>query len=97
MEHEIIAAVITSVVAFFVVYLTTPLLIKDLEKRNQTVKDYHRKGGAMIARPGGPSIIAGILASEFTLLVFFPTNEIIAIIITTSIACIIGLIDDKKV
>jgi len=97
LEHEIIAAVITSVVAFFVVYLTTPLLIKDLEKRNQTVKDYHRKGGAMIARPGGPSIIAGILASEFTLLVFFPTNEIIAIIITTSIACIIGLIDDKKV
>ncbi len=97
MEHEIIAAVITSVIAFFVVYLTTPLLIKDLEKRNQTVKDYHRKGGAMIARPGGPSIIAGILASEFTLLVFFPTNEIIAIIITTSIACVIGLIDDKKV
>ncbi len=97
MEHEIIAAVLTSVIAFFVVYLTTPLLIKNLEKRNQTVKDYHRKGGAMIARPGGPSIIAGILASEFTLLVFFPTNEIIAIIITTSIACIIGLIDDKKV
>jgi len=97
LEQEIIAAVLTSVIAFFVVYLTTPLLIKDLEKRNQTVKDYHRKGGAMIARPGGPSIIAGILASEFTLLVFFPTNEIIAIIITTSIAYIIGLIDDKKV
>ncbi len=97
MEYEIIAAVITSVIAFFVVYLTTPLLIKDLEKRNQTVKDYHRKGGAMVVMPGGPSIIAGILASEFTLLVFFPTNEIIAIIITTSIAFIIGLIDDKKV
>jgi len=97
LEHEIIAAVITSVIAFFVVYLTTPLLIKDLEKRNQTVKDYHRKGGAMVAMPGGPSIIAGILASEFTLLVFFPTIEIIAIIITTSIACIIGLIDDRKV
>ncbi len=97
MEQEIIAAVIISVIAFFVVYLTTPLLIKDLKKRNQLVKDYHRKGGAMIARPGGPSIIAGILASEFTLLVFFPTNEIIAIIITTSIACIVGLIDDKRV
>jgi len=51
----------------------------------------------MVVMPGGPSIIAGILASEFTLLVFFPTNEIIAIIITTSIACIIGLIDDKRV
>lgn len=97
MEQEIIAAVVTSAIAFFVVYLTTPFLIKDLEKRNQVVKDYQRKGGAMVARPGGPSIIAGILASEFSLLVFFPTNEIIAIIISTSIACIIGLIDDKKV
>lgn len=96
MEQEIIAAVVTSVIAFFVVYLATPFLIKDLEKRNQVVKDYHRKGGAMVARPGGPSIIAGILASEFSLLVFFPTNEIIAIIVSTSIACIVGLIDDKK-
>ncbi len=96
MEQEIIAAVVTSVIAFFVVYLATPFLIKDLEKRNQVVKDYQRNGGAMVARPGGPSIIAGILASEFSLLVFFPTNEIIAIIVSTSIACIVGLIDDKK-
>jgi hypothetical protein len=43
LEHEIIAAVITSVIAFFVVYLTTPLLIKDLEKRNHTVKDVFKK------------------------------------------------------
>ena len=96
MEHEIIAAVITSVIAFFVVYLTTPLLIKDLEKRNQLVKDYHRKGGAMVARPGGPSLIAGILVSEFVLYAFFPTIEIVAIIITTSLSFLVGLIDDKK-
>lgn len=97
MIQEIIPAVVTSVIAFFVVYLTTPILIKDLEKRNQVVKDYHRKGGAFVARPGGPSIVAGILASEFSLLLFFPTNEIIAIIISTSIGCIVGLIDDRKV
>ncbi|MFQ5573621.1 MAG: glycosyltransferase 4 family protein [Nitrosopumilaceae archaeon] len=97
MEQEIISAVITSVIAFFVVYLLTPLLIKDLEKRNQTVKDVFKKGNVMVARPGGPSIIAGILASEFALYAFFPTNEIVAIIITTSLCFIIGLIDDKKV
>jgi UDP-N-acetylglucosamine--dolichyl-phosphate N-acetylglucosaminephosphotransferase len=97
LEQEIIAAVITSVIAFFVVYLTTPLLIKDLEKRNQTVRDVLKKGNVMVARPGGPSIIAGILASEFALFAFFPTNEIVAIIITTSLCFIIGFIDDKKV
>ena len=96
MEQEIISAVITSVIAFFVVYVTTPFLIKGLKKRNLTVKDYNKKEGTMVPRPGGPSIIAGILASEFALYTFFPTNEIIAIIITTSLACIVGFIDDKK-
>jgi len=96
LEQEIISAVITSVIAFFVVYVTTPFLIKGLKKRNLTVKDYNKKEGTMVPRPGGPSIIAGILASEFALYAFFPTNEIIAIIITTSLAYIVGLIDDKK-
>lgn len=97
MEQEIISAVITSVIAFFVVYLVTPFLIKDLLNRNQTVKDVFKKGNVMVARPGGPSIIAGIIGAEFSLYAFFPTNEIIAIIITTSLCFIIGLIDDKKV
>jgi UDP-N-acetylglucosamine--dolichyl-phosphate N-acetylglucosaminephosphotransferase len=97
LEQEIIAAVVASVIAFVVVYAITPILIKDLQKRNQLVKDYQRKGGAMVARPGGPSIIAGILASEFVLFAFFPTNEIIAIIITTSLSFLVGFIDDKKV
>ena len=96
MEQEIISAVITSVIAFFVVYVTTPFLIIGLKKRNLTVKDFNKKEGTMVPRPGGPSIIAGILASEFALYAFFPTNEIIAIIITTSLAYIVGLIDDKK-
>ena len=96
MEQEIIAAVITSVIAFFVVYVTTPILVKTLEKNNLTVKDYNKKEVTMVARPGGPSIIAGILAAEFVLYVFFPINEIIAIIMTTSLSFIVGFIDDKK-
>jgi len=96
LEQEIIAAVITSVIAFFVVYVTTPVLVKTLEKNNLTVKDYNKKEVTMVARPGGPSIIAGILAAEFVLYVFFPINEIIAIIMTTSLSFIVGFIDDKK-
>jgi len=95
--QEIIAAIIVSVIAFFTVYVLTPFLIRSLEKRNQTVKDYNKKIGTMVARPGGPSIITGILASELVLYVFFPINEIIAIIVTTSLAFIVGIIDDKKV
>jgi UDP-N-acetylglucosamine--dolichyl-phosphate N-acetylglucosaminephosphotransferase len=97
LEQEIIAAVIVSVIAFFTVFLLTPLLIKVLEQRNSTVKDYHRKGGAMVTRPGGPSIVAGIIISGIALYVFFPMTEIIAILITTGLAFLVGLVDDRKV
>ncbi|MEE9565427.1 MAG: glycosyltransferase 4 family protein [Nitrosopumilaceae archaeon] len=97
MPERIIAAAAVSVIAFFTVYFLTPFLIRALEKRNQTVKDYNRKGGAMVPRPGGPSIIAGILASELVLYLFFPMEEIIAIMATTGLAFLVGLVDDKKV
>ena len=97
MPERIIAAVIVSVIAFFTVYLLTPLLIKALEKRNLTVKDYQRKGGAMVARPGGPTLIAGILISELVLYTFFPIVEVLAIIITSGLAFLVGLVDDRKV
>jgi len=97
LPERIIAAAAVSVIAFFTVYFLTPFLIRALEKRNQTVKDYNRKGGAMVPRPGGPSIIAGILASELVLYLFFPMEEIIAIMATTGLAFLVGLVDDKKV
>jgi UDP-N-acetylglucosamine--dolichyl-phosphate N-acetylglucosaminephosphotransferase len=97
LPERIIAAAAVSVIAFFTVYFLTPFLIRALEKRNQTVKDYNRKGGAMVPRPGGPSIIVGILASELVLYLFFPMEEIIAIMATTGLAFLVGLVDDKKV
>ena len=97
MQPQIIAAIIVSSIAFFSVFVITPFLIKALEKRNSVVKDYHRKGGAMVARPGGPSIIAGILISGIVLYAFFPKTEIIAILTTTALAFFVGLVDDKKV
>jgi len=97
MLDQIIPVVLVSSIAFFSVYITTPFLIKALEKRNLTVKDYNRVGGAMVPRPGGPSIMIGILTSELVLYVFFPTVEIIAILVTTSLAFVVGIIDDRKV
>ena len=97
MLNQTIPVVLVSSIAFFSVYVTTPFLIKALEKRNLTVKDYNRAGGAMVSRPGGPSIMIGILTSELVLYVFFPTVEIIAILVTTSLAFVVGIIDDRKV
>ena len=67
MEQLIIAAIITIIIGFFSVYALTPIVIKALEKRNVTVIDVNKKEKTLIARPGGLSIIVGIISSLITL------------------------------
>lgn len=79
-----------------------PILIRYLQKRNWVVKDVNRLGGAMIPRPGGPAIIAGLVASEISLHFLLPANDTItrqicAVLLTTSAAFVIGLVDDRRV
>jgi UDP-N-acetylglucosamine--dolichyl-phosphate N-acetylglucosaminephosphotransferase len=93
----LIPAIVSCIVAFVVVFVMTPPLIKILEKRNYAVKDMNKKEDVMIVRPGGPAIIAGIIASEIVLYAFLQMNEILAILITTSAAFLIGYVDDRKV
>jgi UDP-N-acetylglucosamine--dolichyl-phosphate N-acetylglucosaminephosphotransferase len=57
----------------------------------------NKKEDVMIARPGGLSIIAGIIASEIILYAFLQMNEILAIMITSFLAFLIGYVDDRKV
>jgi UDP-N-acetylglucosamine--dolichyl-phosphate N-acetylglucosaminephosphotransferase len=96
LEQLIIPAIIAIVVAFFSVYGLTPIVIRALEKRKVTVVDVNKKEKTMIPRPGGLSIIVGIESSLIILYVFFPISEILAVILTTFFAFIVGLIDDKK-
>ena len=96
MEEKIIVAIIVSAIDFFSIYAFTPILIKFLEKRNLTVKDVNKIGDVMIPRPGGISIMIGIVASEIMLYLFFPISEILAIIITSVLGFSVGIIDDKK-
>ena len=97
MIELVIPAIISSIIAFFVVFMLTPPLIRFLEKRNFTVKDVNKKQNVMVARPGGISIVVGIIASEITLYVFLQSNEILAIILTTVAGFLIGYVDDRKV
>ena len=97
MIELIFPTILSCITAFFVVFLTTPPLIKFLKKRNLAVKDMNKKEDVMVVRPGGPSIIAGIIVSEIILYAFLQMNEILAIIITTTAAFTIGYVDDRKV
>ena len=96
MIELIIPTIISCLLAFFIVFFITPRLIKILEKKNFVVKDVNKKGNVMIARPGGLSIILGIIISELIFYLFLQLNEILAIIITTTAAFFIGYVDDRK-
>ena len=96
MEQYIIAAIITIIIGFFSVYALTPIVIRALEKRNVTVIDVSKKEKTLVARPGGLSIIVGIISSLIALYFFFPVVEILAIAITSGLAFLVGIIDDRK-
>jgi len=96
LEQLIIPAIIAITIAFFSVYCLTPFVIRALEKRNITVVDVNKKQKTMVARPGGLSIIVGLESSLIILYIFFPISEILAVILTTFFAFIVGIIDDKK-
>ena len=102
MQEHVIAALVASAIAFFVVFGLVPPLIKNLTKKNWAVKDVNRVGGAMVPRPGGPAILAGIIAAEISLYFFLPqerliTRGITALLITTFLAFVIGFVDDRRV
>ena len=96
MEQYIIAAIITIIIGVFSVYALTPIVIRALEKRNVTVIDVNKKEKTLVARPGGLSIIVGIISSLIALYFFFPVVEILAIAITSGLAFLVGIIDDRK-
>ena len=97
MTELIIPAIASCIVAFFTVYFMMPPLIKYLNRKNLSVRDIHKKGEVMVVRPGGPALIVGVIASGIVLYGFLQLNEVLAIIITTSIAFLVGYIDDRKV
>lgn len=91
------AAAASSAVAFLVVLAAVPPLARLLRARGHAVRDVCKRGRVMVARPGGPAIVAGIVASELVLYAFVQRTEILAVILTTAGAFAAGYVDDRRV
>ena len=61
-----------------------------------TVLDYHKVTKPQIPRPGGPAIIAAIVASEMLLFVLTDSLAVLGLALVTLISGIVGVIDDLK-
>jgi UDP-N-acetylglucosamine--dolichyl-phosphate N-acetylglucosaminephosphotransferase len=65
--------------------------------KGSVVQDYHKPERPNIPRPAGPILIIGIAVAEIILFLLTRNIQVLAILLTTIIAFIVGLIDDKKV
>jgi UDP-N-acetylglucosamine--dolichyl-phosphate N-acetylglucosaminephosphotransferase len=65
--------------------------------KRSVVQDYHKPERPNIPRPAGPILIIGIAVAEIILYLLTRNIQVLAILLTTTIAFIVGLIDDKKV
>ncbi len=82
--------------AFLVVYLCTPPLIGYLQGRGLVVRDANKRGRVMVARPGGISLILGLVSAEAVLYAFLQSGEILAVMATGTLAFLVGYVDDRK-
>jgi UDP-GlcNAc:undecaprenyl-phosphate/decaprenyl-phosphate GlcNAc-1-phosphate transferase len=97
LSNIILLGAIVSVVSFFSVLILTPRLIKILTIKGEVVQDYHKAERPRIPRPAGPVLAAGIGIAEIILYMFTSDLRIIAFLLTSMIAFIIGYIDDKRI
>src|SRR5215212_7032841 len=93
----IIYGAAVSAISFFGVLFLTPAAIRSLTAKRKTVPDAHKAEKPPVPRPAGPVIMISIAAAETVLFVLTMNIAVLAILLTTAIAFIVGYIDDSRV
>jgi UDP-GlcNAc:undecaprenyl-phosphate/decaprenyl-phosphate GlcNAc-1-phosphate transferase len=88
---------VVSAISFFVVLFMTPAAIKSLSAKGKVVPDAHKPEKPQVPRPAGPVIAVSIIAAEIVLFVLTMNTAVLAILLITAIAFLIGYIDDSRV
>jgi UDP-GlcNAc:undecaprenyl-phosphate GlcNAc-1-phosphate transferase len=86
-----------SAISFFSVLFITPSAIKSLTTKGKVVPDAHKPEKPQIPRPAGPVIAVSIFAAEVVLYILTMNTAVLAILLTTVIAFLIGYVDDTRV
>lgn len=74
-----------------------PRSIRSLKSKGQVVKDFHKPGKPDVPRPAGPILLLGIVSAEIILYILTLNNAVLAILLTTVIGFIVGIVDDRKI
>jgi UDP-GlcNAc:undecaprenyl-phosphate GlcNAc-1-phosphate transferase len=93
----LISAIVVSLISFLVIFLFMPKSIRSLKSKGQVVKDFHKPGKPDVPRPAGPILLLGIVSAEIILYILTLNNAVLAILLTTVIGFIVGIVDDRKI
>lgn len=93
----LISAIIVSSVSGLVILLLMPKSIKSLKSQGKMVLDVHKPDKPSVPRPAGPVLMLGIAAAEIILYVMTLSDTVLAILLTTVIGFVVGIIDDRRI
>ena len=88
---------VVSAISFFAVLFMTPAAIRSLTAKGKVVPDIHKPEKPQVPRPAGPVIAVSIIAAEIVLFILTMNTAVLAILLTTAIAFLIGYVDDSRV
>jgi UDP-GlcNAc:undecaprenyl-phosphate/decaprenyl-phosphate GlcNAc-1-phosphate transferase len=86
-----------SAISFFGVLFLTPATIRSLTAKHKVVADAHKPEKPQVPRPAGPVIMISIAAAKIVLFILTMNIAVLAILLTTAIAFLVGYIDDIRV
>ena len=92
----IIYGVAVSAISFFGVLILMPAAIRSLTAKRKVVPDAHKAEKPPVPRPAGPVIMISIAAAETVLFILTMNIAVLAILLTTAIAFLVGYIDDNR-
>jgi UDP-GlcNAc:undecaprenyl-phosphate GlcNAc-1-phosphate transferase len=93
----LVTAIVLPLVSFGTIFFLMPKFIRSLKSRGKVVKDFHKPGKPNVPRPAGPILLLGIASTEVILYILTLNYAVLAILLTTVIGFIVGIVDDRRV
>ncbi|HZD36170.1 MAG TPA: UDP-N-acetylglucosamine-1-phosphate transferase [Nitrososphaeraceae archaeon] len=93
----LVTAIVLPLVSFGIISYLMPKYIRSLKSRGKVVKDFHKPGKPNVPRPAGPILLLGIASTEVILYILTLNYAVLAILLTTVIGFIVGIVDDRRV
>jgi UDP-GlcNAc:undecaprenyl-phosphate GlcNAc-1-phosphate transferase len=90
-------AIVLPLISFGIIFFLMPKFIRSLKSRGKVVKDFHKPGKPNVPRPAGPILLLGIASTEVILYILTLNYAVLAILLTTVIGFIVGIVDDRRV